>query len=235
MIYATEQTAPSPSAHARREADYRRGCAAAVKNLPPIDRPHGLAGLPMVVCVEYACLRIRHGMCSVCDTPELWRGAAGLCARVRACAGAAESLHVHIQSNTHVKNRFPLARALTKKKGGHGHGALCAIQYLGVAGEPGGSRRRKCVRDALTGPGSVSTNALRSIYIQSTTQSNKTHIFVGPGSRALTGPGSVSTNALHSTGGRTGPRAERPRTSRTSSAPACDLWWRRNTSRRRVA
>jgi len=29
--------------------------------------------------------------CGVCDTPELWRGAAGLCARVRACAGAAES------------------------------------------------------------------------------------------------------------------------------------------------
>ena len=26
----------------------------------------------------------------VCDTPELWRGAAGLCARVRACAGAAK-------------------------------------------------------------------------------------------------------------------------------------------------
>jgi len=24
--------------------------------------------------------------CGVCDMPELWRGAAGLCARVRACA-----------------------------------------------------------------------------------------------------------------------------------------------------
>jgi len=32
--------------------------------------------------------------CGVCDTPELWRG---LCARVRACAGAAESLHTYIQ------------------------------------------------------------------------------------------------------------------------------------------
>jgi len=32
--------------------------------------------------------------CGVCDTPELWRGAAGLCARVRACAGAAES-YIH--------------------------------------------------------------------------------------------------------------------------------------------
>ena len=28
--------------------------------------------------------------------PELWCGAAGLCARVRACAGAAESLHTYI-------------------------------------------------------------------------------------------------------------------------------------------
>jgi len=44
--------------------------------------------------------------CSVCDTPELWRGAAGLCARVRACAGAAnracagaaESLHTYIHT-----------------------------------------------------------------------------------------------------------------------------------------
>jgi len=33
--------------------------------------------------------------CGVCDTPELWCGAAGLCARVRACAGAAESLYIH--------------------------------------------------------------------------------------------------------------------------------------------
>ena len=32
--------------------------------------------------------------CGLCDTPELWRGATGLCARVAvgACAGAAESL-----------------------------------------------------------------------------------------------------------------------------------------------
>jgi len=35
--------------------------------------------------------------CGVCDTPELWRGAAGLCARVRACAGADESLHTYIR------------------------------------------------------------------------------------------------------------------------------------------
>jgi len=38
--------------------------------------------------------------CGVCDTPELWRGAAGLCARVRvrAGAGAAESLHTYINN-----------------------------------------------------------------------------------------------------------------------------------------
>ena len=34
--------------------------------------------------------------CGVCDTPELWCGAAGLCARVCTCAGAAESLHTYI-------------------------------------------------------------------------------------------------------------------------------------------
>jgi len=33
--------------------------------------------------------------CGVCDTPEFWRAAAGLCARVRACAGAAEYLHAY--------------------------------------------------------------------------------------------------------------------------------------------
>jgi len=30
--------------------------------------------------------------------PELWRGAAGLCARVRACTGAAESLHTYMHT-----------------------------------------------------------------------------------------------------------------------------------------
>jgi len=49
---------------------------------------YGLCGMP-------AC-RQAVG-CGVCDTPELWRGAAGLCARVRACTGAAESLHTYIQ------------------------------------------------------------------------------------------------------------------------------------------
>jgi len=38
--------------------------------------------------------------CGVCDTPELWRGAAGLYARVRACAGAAESLRTYINTTS---------------------------------------------------------------------------------------------------------------------------------------
>jgi len=40
--------------------------------------------------------------CGVCDTPELWCGAAGLCARVRACAGAAESLHTCMHRDAEV-------------------------------------------------------------------------------------------------------------------------------------
>ena len=49
-------------------------------------------------------------MVSVTDTPELWRGAAGLCARVRACAGAAESLHTYNIINIYTY----LALALTR-------------------------------------------------------------------------------------------------------------------------
>jgi len=54
----------------------------------------------------------------VCDTPELWRGAAGLCARVRACAGAAESLHtyVHKQLRVRVKVGVRPLKPLLKKK-----------------------------------------------------------------------------------------------------------------------
>ena len=33
--------------------------------------------------------------CGFCDTPELWRGATGLCARVRACAGATKYVHTY--------------------------------------------------------------------------------------------------------------------------------------------
>jgi len=36
--------------------------------------------------------------CGVCDTPRLWRGAAGLCARARACADAAETLPTYIHT-----------------------------------------------------------------------------------------------------------------------------------------
>jgi len=39
--------------------------------------------------------------CGACETPELWRGATGLCARVRACAGAAESLHKYMHTMPH--------------------------------------------------------------------------------------------------------------------------------------
>jgi len=51
----------------------------------------------MVVCVGMPACGQAVG-CGVCDMPELWRGAAGLCARVRACAGAAKSLDTYIHS-----------------------------------------------------------------------------------------------------------------------------------------
>jgi len=47
----------------------------------------------MVVCVE--CLPAGVAQCGVRDTPELWRGAAGLCARVRA-AGAFGYVNTYI-------------------------------------------------------------------------------------------------------------------------------------------
>jgi len=49
----------------------------------------GLCGMP--ACGQAA-------GCGVCDTPELWCGAVGLYARVRACAGAAESIHTYIHA-----------------------------------------------------------------------------------------------------------------------------------------
>jgi len=42
--------------------------------------------------------------CGVCDTRELWHDAAGLCARVRACAGAAESVRTYIYTTALVSN-----------------------------------------------------------------------------------------------------------------------------------
>jgi len=44
--------------------------------------------------------------CGVCDTPELWRGAAGLCARVRVCAGAAKSVHAYMPTKLCSPVRF---------------------------------------------------------------------------------------------------------------------------------
>jgi len=50
--------------------------------------------------------------CGVCDTPELWRGAAGLCARVRVCAGAAECIctYTYICSDTSTRASRTYAR-----------------------------------------------------------------------------------------------------------------------------
>jgi len=39
--------------------------------------------------------------CGVCDTPELWRGAAGLCTCTRVCWCPAESLHSYTTSCTY--------------------------------------------------------------------------------------------------------------------------------------
>ena len=46
--------------------------------------------IPFLLCVYLVPIIHRGRM--------LWCGAAGLCARVRACAGAAESLHTYIRS-----------------------------------------------------------------------------------------------------------------------------------------
>ena len=40
--------------------------------------------------------------CGVCDTPELWCGAAGLCARVRACAVVPLKLYIHTYSYIYI-------------------------------------------------------------------------------------------------------------------------------------
>jgi len=56
--------------------------------------------------------------CGVRDTPELWCGAAGLCARVRACAGAAESLQTYIHNEN--GNNFVFHRRFIIQSG-HEH------------------------------------------------------------------------------------------------------------------
>jgi len=56
---------------------------------------HHRSTLALHFSVSAACLWTSRGMWCLCDTPELWRGAAGLCARVRACACATESLHTY--------------------------------------------------------------------------------------------------------------------------------------------
>jgi len=67
----------------------------------------------MLVCVE--CLPAdKPWDCGVCDTPELWRGAAGLNARVRACAGTAECecfkyIHTYVSSPSRQRSRWRMA------------------------------------------------------------------------------------------------------------------------------
>jgi len=72
----------------------------------------GLCGMP--ACGQAA-------GCGVCDTPEQCYGATGLCARIRACAGAADSLHTYIQHtmyvytllyNTHNTIHYPIFASL---------------------------------------------------------------------------------------------------------------------------
>jgi len=71
----------------------------------------------MVVCVE--CLPADKPWDVASDTPELWRGAAGLCARVRACAGAAESLHIYIHTYIHTVGTSWPWRAYDTPTGAH--------------------------------------------------------------------------------------------------------------------
>jgi len=58
------------------------------------------------------------------------------------------------RSHPRRSNLFVQMLALTllhrNRKNGRGHGALCAIQHLGVVGEPGGSGRGERVRGAIT-------------------------------------------------------------------------------------
>jgi len=65
----------------------------------------------MVVCVE--CLPAdKPWDRSVCDTPELWRGAAGLCARVRTCCWCRRIftyIHTH---NSYTTSRHRVAGGL---------------------------------------------------------------------------------------------------------------------------
>jgi len=71
----------------------------------------------MVVCVK--CLSADKPwdvVCVCCDTPELWlwRGAASLCARVRARAGAAKSLPLHTYIHTYVHSNETAAQSQTQ-------------------------------------------------------------------------------------------------------------------------
>ena len=67
--------------------------------------------------------------CGVCDTPELWRGVAGLCARVRACAGTAESLHTYVHI-LHTALRCSLGHNVSATLLAEAFEPLCSVANL---------------------------------------------------------------------------------------------------------
>jgi len=66
----------------------------------------------------------------VCDTPELWRGAADLCARVRACAGAAESLHTYTHNSVYVVNQHDSHEATSNSSNVQCSNTLLCMQQI---------------------------------------------------------------------------------------------------------
>jgi len=101
--------------------------------------------------------------CGVCDTPELWRGAAGLCARVCACAGAAESLHTYIHTNAN-NTHTPQVRTYLM--------AISGISYSSSSSPP------PCLHRALVL--SNHSNSSSTDKDHSNANNNNTHRKVGP-------------------------------------------------------
>jgi len=61
----------------------------------------GLCGMPASADCGHAV------GCGVCDTPVLWRGAAGLCVRVRACGAVVPpTLYIYIHTRTYARRFF---------------------------------------------------------------------------------------------------------------------------------
>ena len=115
-----------------------------------------------MVCVE--CLPADKSWdCGVCDTPELWRGAAGLCARVRACAGAAESVHAY----TYIRGciRYEVAQGIARESeaclGGWMEDERSYRELLGEAH----AKMREEPRGGGEGRGSCSTILIPYIFM----------------------------------------------------------------------